>query len=73
MKWKPKEGEIFYYICLGIVMVNEEGMYGHSRISITAYNPQSGDALRVKENNCYKTEKEAQAKLRQIKKILKGD
>jgi len=63
MKWKPKEGEEYHYIMLGEC---EAGTHKDNNFDNRA-------VWEKKIGNCFRTKKEAQAKLNQIKKILKGE
>ena len=61
MKWKPKEGERYWFI---------GDLYVH--IYRTKYYPFLNlDKENIKTDNCFKTKKEAQAKLKQILELLK--
>lgn len=64
MKWKPKEDERYFYI-----IVNR--FHGTNILDSTWSNTGSDRILR-RSSNIFRTRKEAQAKLKQIKQILKG-
>lgn len=62
MKYKPKEGDKFWYISLGVFYV----------FNIT-YDISVGSHRKIVNfGNCFRTKKEAQTKLKQIKKLLRG-
>lgn len=65
-KWKPKLEEYYFYIHFGIdSYCIVKGCNG-----ISMFDFYEG---RIKNNNCFKTEKEAQIALRKIKKVLNGE
>jgi len=61
MAWRPKDKALYYFIVVGTEVKVHYAYHGMSYLS----------DLRVKEGNCFKTEKEAKDKLKQIKAILK--
>lgn len=60
-RWKPEVGEQYYYIDLTFFLIYRE--------TNEVYDT---DIDRIKNNNCFKTIKEAKAILKQIKQILKN-
>ena len=57
-RWKPKEGELFFYIEIEISVVSD--IWSGNEIDIALYNI----------GNCFRTEQEAQKKVDKIKQIL---
>ena len=65
-KWKPKEGEAYFFIYF------ENGQFYKPSIILTIYvKTRDSDKEKRKIGNCFKTKKEAQAKLKQILELLK--
>lgn len=60
-KWQPKDGEYYFTIITSL---------GHFEITHYMWTDDLFDTNLYKTNNCFKTEKEAKAKLEQIKKLL---
>lgn len=65
MKWKPEENELFYVIVSTM-------MQSFDVIRIKYENKAYRLNMHIRNNNCFRTKKEAQAKLRLIKQILRG-
>ena len=61
-RWKPKFTEIYYSI---------EILQSWSHIVTDAWTDLPIDMRQYESGNCFRTKKEAQQKLKQIKKILK--
>ena len=59
MKWKPKVGESYWWISLTHNFVRR---YENNKLGI--------DKIAIRMGNCFKTEKEALEKLKQIKAML---
>lgn len=62
MKWKPAIGETFYYVFIDYMFFDVARIYWIGSLT---------DKLLWQRNNVFRTKKEARAKLKQIKKILK--
>lgn len=61
LRWKPEHNEIYYYIDLFPIGKHVKShRWGNDHVDISYY----------KENNCFKTEEEVEAKLEQFKKLL---
>lgn len=61
LRWKPEHNEIYYYIDLFPIGKHVKShRWGNDHVDISYY----------KENNCFKTEEEAEAKLKKFKQIL---
>ena len=62
MKWEPKEGETY---CIILIMPT-------FKIEALIWENEDIDKYLYKSGNCFRTKKEAEAKLKAIKKILKA-
>ncbi len=62
-KWKPTCDETYYRIYIGC--------FGSGIVQEDVWWNTTVDNNRLKEGNCFRCKKEAQAKLREIKKVLK--
>lgn len=66
MKWKPKEGEKYWYLHFSAYNLN------WGEILFSKYHDYFlTDFNMVKIGNCFRTKKEAQAKLKEIMELLK--
>lgn len=60
-RWKPKINEVYYYIYIyNLLAIGADINWGCR-----------SDKKRIKYRNCFRTKKEARAKLAQIKQLLK--
>lgn len=62
--WKPKKGERYFYIRFGA---------GFNNIGSIMSIDNAMDIQLYESGNCFRTEKQAEAKLEQIKQLLKND
>lgn len=60
-RWKPEEREIYYAVMIGFF-----GNY----VTLTTWTEGEADKLCYKSGNCFRTKKEANEKLKAIRKIL---
>lgn len=64
-RWKPKEGEHYYHFSIDNV--------GRIQFHITQWFNWDIDKRQYKIGNCFRTRKEAETKLKEIKKLLRGN
>lgn len=60
VKWVPKEGEEFYYVC------------GDMNLDVITFSDTNAHKRLLEANNCFKTKEEAKAKAVKLREVLAG-